>query len=91
MNSKKKDIFGVYMMFSDLVLYNGKIVTMDSKDSIAEAVAVYFNKIIAVGNSSDIQNVIGKETKVIDLKERTVIPGLIDSHGHFLTVGSDRK
>ncbi|KKN35797.1 hypothetical protein LCGC14_0780110 [marine sediment metagenome] len=79
------------MIFSDLVLYNGKIVTMDSKDSIAEGVAVYFNKIIAVGNNSNIQNVIGKETKVIDLKGRTVIPGLIDSHGHFLTVGSDRK
>ena len=64
------------MMFSDLVLYNGKIVTMDSKDSIAEAVAVYFNKIIAVGNSSDIQNVIGKEGKVIDLNDIELIDEL---------------
>ncbi|HEC41083.1 hypothetical protein LCGC14_1603170 [marine sediment metagenome] len=75
----------------DLVLYNGKIVTMDEKESIAEAVAVYFNKIVAVGNNSDIQKDIGKETKVIDLKGRTVIPGLIDSHAHFLAVGADRK
>ncbi|HEC41086.1 MAG TPA: hypothetical protein ENI29_22760 [bacterium] len=47
---------------------------MDSKDSIA--VAVYFNKIIAVGNSSDIQNVIGKEGKVIDLNDIELIDEL---------------
>jgi len=74
-------------MFADLVLFNGKIVTVDARESIAEAVAVKFGRIAAVGTNSEIKGLIGRETEVIDLKERTVIPGLIDSHCHMTSTG----
>lgn len=70
-------------MLSDLVLSNGKIATMDANESIEEAVAVKFGRILAVGSNKAIKPLIGPETKVIDLKKRTVIPGLIDSHCHI--------
>jgi predicted amidohydrolase YtcJ len=75
---------------ADLVLINGKIVTMDPGDSIREAVAVKFGRILAVGSNEEVEGLIGEETKVIDLEGRTVIPGLIDSHGHFVRTGATR-
>lgn len=74
-------------MFADLVLQNGKIVTVDERESILEAVAVKFGKILAVGSSDSIKGLIGEETHVIDLNGRTVIPGLIDSHSHMISTG----
>ena len=71
----------------DLVLLNGKILTVDAKDSIAEAIAVRAGKIIAVGSYAEIQQRAAKETRVIDLHGRTATPGLIDSHGHFADGG----
>ena len=72
-----------YYDVSDLVLLNGRIVTVDEKESIAEAAAVKFGRIIAVGTNEKVKRLIGDETEVIDLKGRTVIPGLIDSHCHM--------
>jgi len=72
-------------MFADLVLFNGKIVMVDERESIAEAVAVKFGKILAVGADDEIRALVGEGTKVIDLKGRTVIPGLIDSHCHMMS------
>jgi len=69
-------------LIADTVLYDGKIITVDAAESMAEAVAVKFGKILAVGSSSDVRTLVGSETKLIDLKERTVIPGLNDSHCH---------
>jgi len=63
-------------------------VTVDASESIAEAVASKFGRIIEVGRNADVQPLIGKGTKVIDLKERTVVPGLIDSHCHMLDTGA---
>ncbi len=74
-------------MYADMVINNGKIVTMDKVESIAEAVAVKFGRIMAVGTNNDIEGYIGEETKVIDAKGRTVIPGLIDSHCHMTATG----
>ena len=71
----------------DLVLINGKILTVDAKDSIAEAVAIRGGKIIAVGSNAEIQQRAAKETRVVDLHGRTATPGLIDSHGHFVDGG----
>lgn len=80
------------MIYADLILDNGKIITMDTEESIVQAVAVKFGRIIAVGSSFDIiSEYAGEETNVIDLQRKTVIPGIIDSHGHFLYVGAARK
>ena len=71
---------------ADLVLVNGKIVTVDDRFTIAQAVAIKGTRIVAVGNSADIRKNAGPGTKVIDLRGRTVIPGLIDNHAHFVRV-----
>ena len=76
---------------ADLALVNGKIVTVDDLDSIREAVAVKFGRILAVGSRGDIEALIGEGTQVIDLGGRTVIPGLIDSHGHIIREGAVRR
>jgi predicted amidohydrolase YtcJ len=75
-------------MFADLVLLDGKIVTVDEKESIVEAMAVKFGKILALGRNSEIKRLIGSGTEVFDLKGKTVIPGLIDSHCHMTSVGA---
>lgn len=66
----------------DLILINGKIITLDSNSSIIEAVSVSNGKIAALGTSRQINRLAGEETKIIDLKGKTVVPGLIDSHLH---------
>ena len=79
------------MIFADLILRNGKIICLDIQESIFQAVAVKFGKIVAVGSNSDIDKYGGGETKIIDLLGKTVIPGLIDSHGHFINEGSSKE
>jgi predicted amidohydrolase YtcJ len=79
------------MIFADLILRNGKIISLDIQESIFQAVAVKFGKIVAVGSNSDIDKYVGEETKIIDLLGKTVIPGLIDSHGHFINEGSSKE
>lgn len=68
---------------SDLVLINGKVLTVDAKDSVAQAIAIRDGKILAVGSTSTVRARGDKNARVIDLKGKTVTPGLIDSHGHF--------
>ncbi|MBN1682177.1 amidohydrolase [Candidatus Bathyarchaeota archaeon] len=68
--------------FADLILINGKILTIDSKDTVAEAVGINKNIISFVGKTNDSTKLINDNTKVIDLKGKLVIPGLIDSHTH---------
>nr|MBD3205811.1 amidohydrolase family protein [Candidatus Bathyarchaeota archaeon] len=77
-------------MHADLILKNGKIITMDSTGSIIEAVGVKNGRIVSTGENADLDKIIGPETEVIDLNGRTVIPGLIDSHGHFISTGARR-
>ena len=73
----------------DLILYNGKIVTVDSHFSIVEAVAVYDGKLVATGNSADIEVLAGNHTKKVNLHGRCVIPGQMDNHVHFMLAGLD--
>lgn len=72
----------------DLILTNATVLTADSNNSQAEAVAVYNGKIGAVGSASDIDGLADRRTKVIDLKGRTVLPGLTDPHVHFADGGA---
>src|SRR5690349_5158468 len=73
---------------ADLILQGGKIVTVDQAFSVQEAIAVQNGKILDVGKTSDIlKKYRGSHTRVIDLKGRTVLPGLIDSHVHALSSG----
>src|SRR5271163_4475140 len=73
----------------DLILINGKILTVDAKDSVAQAVAIANGKIVAVGSSGQIQKQAGPSTRVVDLHGLTATPGLIDTHGHFAASGVD--
>jgi hypothetical protein len=66
----------------ELILHNGKIVTVDASFSIAQAVAIRDGRFVAVGTSEAVRRTAGTVTKVIDLKGRTVIPGLMDGHLH---------
>ena len=68
---------------ADTILVNGKIITGDTRDSIAEALAIKGNKVLATGRRSDIEKLRGAGTKTIDLKGRTATAGLIDTHIHF--------
>ncbi len=75
--------------FPDMVLYNGKIVTMDDRSTnpvpgtIVRALAIRDGKILATGNDQEILALAGPKTQRIDLEGRTVIPGLIDTHSHL--------
>jgi len=68
----------------DLILSNGKIVTVDDRFTIAQAVAIQGDRIVAVGTSEEMARLAGTNTRTIDLAGRTVIPGLIDNHMHLL-------
>ena len=71
-----------------LVLTNGKIVTVDDRFTIAQAAAIQGDRIVAVGTSQDIARMAGAGTRTIDLRGRTVIPGLIDNHMHIMRAGT---
>ncbi|MEO7962547.1 MAG: amidohydrolase [Gemmatimonadaceae bacterium] len=75
---------------ADLVLLHGKIITVDSTDRIAQAIAVRGSKIIAVGSDAEIARFVSAGTRRIDLKGRAVTPGLIDAHAHFADAASSR-
>ena len=66
----------------DLILYHGKIATVDKDFSIAEAIAIRGERIVQVGKDRDLLKTQGEATKLIDLGGKFVLPGLIDSHTH---------
>ncbi|HSI35755.1 MAG TPA: hypothetical protein VK986_19390, partial [Tepidisphaeraceae bacterium] len=66
----------------DLILLNGKVVTVDQRFTVASAVAIRDGRIVAVGEGDTIARDRDAKTTVVDLKGATVIPGLIDSHVH---------
>jgi hypothetical protein len=67
---------------ADTIIHHAKILTVDAKFTIAEALAIKGDKIIAVGDDKDILKLKGPKTKVLDLQGRNVLPGLYDSHTH---------
>jgi len=78
------------LIYADSVILNGNIITLDIKNTIATDAAILNGKIIALGNKSEIEKYIDNKTEVINLLGKTVIPGFIDSHSHFLSEGSYR-
>ena len=69
---------------ADILLVNGKIVTVDERFTVAQALAIKGERVIGVGSNAGMRKLAGAGTKVIDLKGKTVIPGLIDNHAHFM-------
>lgn len=73
-----------------LVLLNANVITVDPSYPKAQAVAVKGSRILAIGTTRSIQATIGKQTQVLDLKGATVVPGLIEGHGHLMGLGLSR-
>ena len=71
----------------DTILTNGKIITVDDRFSIAQAVAVRGDRIVAVGSNADINRLAGPNTRRIDLAGKAVVPGMIDNHAHIMEEG----
>ena len=74
-------------LYADIIIVNGKIITIDQNDSIAEAVACKGEKIIAVGSNEKVKAYAGEKTKVVDLEGKTMTPGFVDTHVHFSSGG----
>ena len=75
----------------DLILYNGKIITVDENFTIAEAVAIKDGKFVGVGTNHHILSLAKESTKKVDLHGKTVIPGLIDAHFRLLDRATAQK
>jgi predicted amidohydrolase YtcJ len=71
------------MTHPDLVLFGGNVVTLDPALHAAEAVAITADRITEVGTSTDVRGLAGSGTRLIDLRGRTVVPGLVDAHAHM--------
>src|SRR4026209_1739678 len=71
----------------DTNLINGKILIVDERDSVRQALAIHAGKVLALGTNADIRKSAGPQTRIIDLQGRTVVPGLIDSHQHAIRAG----
>jgi predicted amidohydrolase YtcJ len=67
---------------ADLIVVNGKVLTVDANNRRASAVAIKEGKFVAVGSDADIRKLAGPQTRTIDARQRTVVPGLIESHVH---------
>jgi predicted amidohydrolase YtcJ len=73
----------------DLLLINGKVVTVDAQDRLAQAVAIASGRILAVGETREIRALAGPKTEVLDLRGRAALPGLTDPHLHLADHGTD--
>jgi len=76
---------------ADLVLRNGKIVTLDNDRPQASALAARGGRILALGPDGDIGPYIGPQTRVLDLEGRLAVPGFIEGHGHLMWLGDSKE
>jgi predicted amidohydrolase YtcJ len=74
-------------LVADTIVINAVVHTMDPAQPTAEAVAIYANRIVAVGSTKDIRKLAGPNTRTIDAKKRLLLPGFNDAHTHFLSGG----
>ena len=77
-------------MEADLVITNGKVITVDKDFSIKQAVAVKEGKIVSVGTNDEVKSFIGSNTQVLDLKGKPILPGINESHMHPAFFGATR-
>ncbi len=82
--------FGEPEISADLVLLDGKVVTVDDNVPDGEAIAMKGDTILAVGSNREIRAFVGSETEVIDLDGLLAIPGIIESHAHFTGIGNSK-
>ena len=75
---------------ADLILVNGRILTVDSADRVVQAVGISGNRIVAVGTNADVERAASPNARRIDLAGRAVTPGLLDAHDHFSGGGAER-
>ncbi len=73
---------------ADLILINGQVATMDDKNPSAEAIAIKGDRLLQIGSNQDIQSLAGTNTQTIDLNGNFVMPGIIEGHGHFSSIGN---
>jgi hypothetical protein len=76
---------------ADLILRNGRIVTLEASPPVAEAIAIRGDVILAVGTNARIAALAGPKTQIIDLNGALAIPGFIEGHGHFMGVGQFKR
>ena len=74
----------------DLVLRGGVVATVDADNTMAEAVAIDDGWIVAVGSDEDVDTLIGAQTRVIELDGRFAMPGFIEGHGHYMSLGNSK-
>jgi predicted amidohydrolase YtcJ len=72
------------------IFVRGNVVTLDKKSPRAQAIALSDDRVLAVGTDKEIRALLGPNTKVIDLKGKTVVPGLVDAHAHLVSLGLTR-
>ena len=77
--------------YPDLILYNGKIRTMAPAQAVHGAVGCSGGRIVALGQSAEVQRLAGPDTRMIDLEGRTALPGLTDAHVHLAEKGTEEK
>src|SRR6185312_6781450 len=75
---------------ADLVLRGGKVVTLAEPEE-AEAIAVRGERIVAIGTAAEIAPLIGAKTRVVELAGRIAMPGFIEGHGHFFSLGDSKR
>jgi predicted amidohydrolase YtcJ len=83
-------LFPAYAFAADpptRILFNGRVLTMDASDRMAQAVAIDGDRIVAVGSNDEVKRLAGSRTRLLDLEGRTVIPGLGDAHNHAIRGG----
>jgi len=73
-----------------LILVNGRVLTVDSADRVAQAVGIAGNRIVSVGTTAEVERAAAPNARRIDLAGRTVTPGLLDAHAHFSDGGAER-
>ena len=75
---------------ADLVIRGGRIITLDDRTPVVQALAARGGSIVAVGTNAEIARYVGSSTQVIELGGQVAVPGLIEGHGHFMQVGENR-